>query len=73
MAPAISPACSQLPLSFLGNVLKKKHFNLFILLITAYRFTTSLLFPKHLRNLVFRQSLLAQLLSYSIQLLTLLR
>ncbi|HCN52480.1 MAG TPA: hypothetical protein DIS88_01380 [Prevotella sp.] len=54
MAPAISPACSQLPMLFLGNVLKKKHFNLFILLISAYRFTTFLLFPKHLRNLVFR-------------------
>ena len=40
---------------------------------STHRFTTSLLFPEHLRNLVFRQSLLSQLLSYSMQLLTLLR
>ena len=40
---------------------------------SAHRFTTSLLFPEHLRNLVFRQSLLSQLLSYSMQLLIFLR
>jgi hypothetical protein len=36
MAPEISPACSQLPMLFLGNVLKKKLINLFILLLGLY-------------------------------------